>query len=222
MGSLARKILLFWVNSVLESLLSTLTNTQNANEEDTKQLSSGSTNHNNHFLVIFAGVELKPWKSWANFLKKFQSMSILVIHCNRWQEALSMPKYGLQQQNWTIFGIQFMQKKVVAFKKRIASSVSQQHYRAVSVLIDCAYLRSSGMEWHIWHHICMACQTMTKWISSNVIHISLQQSRNGKVNSNNTKMGRSVDSSQATRFEAVPKQMAGLEIAPRVLCICSW
>ena len=29
-------------------------------EEDTKQISSGSTNHNNHFLVIFAGVELKP------------------------------------------------------------------------------------------------------------------------------------------------------------------
>ena len=45
---------------MLESLLSTLTNTQNANEEDTKQLSSGSTNHNNHFLVIIAGVELKP------------------------------------------------------------------------------------------------------------------------------------------------------------------
>ena len=52
-------------------------------------------------------------------------MSILVIHCNRRQEALSMPKYGLQQQNWTIiFGIQFMPKKVLAFKKRIASSVS--------------------------------------------------------------------------------------------------
>ena len=27
-------------------------------------------------------------------------------------------------------------------------------------------------------------------------------------------MGKSVDSAQATRFEAVPKQMAGLEIAP--------
>ena len=37
---------------MLESLLSTLTNTQNANEEDTKQLSF-------NFLVIFAGVELK-------------------------------------------------------------------------------------------------------------------------------------------------------------------
>ena len=27
-------------------------------------------------------------------------------------------------------------------------------------------------------------------------------------------MGKSVDSAPATRFEAVPKQMAGLEIAP--------
>ena len=44
---------------MLESLLNTLTNTQNANEEDTKQISPGSTNHNNHFLVTFAGVELK-------------------------------------------------------------------------------------------------------------------------------------------------------------------
>ena len=35
-------------------------------------------------------------------------------------------------------------------------------------------------------------------------------------------MGKSVDSAPATRFEAVPKQMAGLEIAPRVLCICPW
>ena len=36
-------------------------------------------------------------------------------------------------------------------------------------------------------------------------------------------MGKSVDSAQATRFEAVPKQMAGLEIAPRgVLGICFW
>ena len=35
-------------------------------------------------------------------------------------------------------------------------------------------------------------------------------------------MGKSVDFTQATRFEAVPKQMAGLEIGARVLCICSW
>ena len=35
-------------------------------------------------------------------------------------------------------------------------------------------------------------------------------------------MGKSVDSALVTRFEAVPKQMAGLEIAPRVLCICPW
>ena len=35
-------------------------------------------------------------------------------------------------------------------------------------------------------------------------------------------MGKSVDSTQATRFEAVPKQMAGLEIGVRVLCIYSW
>ena len=35
-------------------------------------------------------------------------------------------------------------------------------------------------------------------------------------------MGKSVDSALAMRFEAMPKQMAGLEIAPRVLCICPW
>ena len=35
-------------------------------------------------------------------------------------------------------------------------------------------------------------------------------------------MGKSKVSALATRFEAVPKQMAGLEIGPRVLCICPW
>ena len=35
-------------------------------------------------------------------------------------------------------------------------------------------------------------------------------------------MWKSVDSAPAMRFEAMPKQMAGLEIAPRVLCICPW
>ena len=50
-----------------------------------------------------------------------------------------------------------------------------------------------------------------------------KKNKNGKVNGNNTKMGKSVDSAQATRFEAVPEQIAGLEIAPRgLLCICSW
>ena len=29
-------------------------------------------------------------------------------------------------------------------------------------------------------------------------------------------------SALAMRFEAMPKQMAGLEIVPRVLCICPW
>ena len=44
--------------------------------------------------------ELK--KIGLTFTVKFQSMSILVIRCNRRQETGSLPKYSLQKQNWTI------------------------------------------------------------------------------------------------------------------------
>ena len=35
-------------------------------------------------------------------LGQFQSMSILAIHCNKQQETVSMAKYSLEKQNWTI------------------------------------------------------------------------------------------------------------------------
>ena len=44
--------------------------------------------------------ELK--KVGLTFSVKSQSMSILVIRCNRQQETGSLPKHSLQKQNWTI------------------------------------------------------------------------------------------------------------------------
>ena len=39
----------------------------------------------------------------------FNPFLILAIHCNRRRETLSMPKYSLKEQNWTIiFGIQLV------------------------------------------------------------------------------------------------------------------
>ena len=40
---------------------------------------------------------IKTWKSWPNFFK-LQSMSILAIHRNRWQETVSVPKCSLTKQ----------------------------------------------------------------------------------------------------------------------------
>ena len=62
-------------------------------EEDTciKPISSaGSTNHN-IFWWHFCSHGIKNWKSWPKFFK-FESMSILVIYRNRWQEIISMPQ----------------------------------------------------------------------------------------------------------------------------------
>ena len=42
-----------------------------------------------HFEIILAGI--KTWKSWPNIFK-LHSMAILVIHCNRQQETVSMSK----------------------------------------------------------------------------------------------------------------------------------
>ena len=40
---------------------------------------------------------------------RFSPFSILAIHCNRRRETLSVPKYSLKWQNWTIiFGIQLV------------------------------------------------------------------------------------------------------------------
>ena len=52
------------------------------------------------YLVIFAGIA-------ANFFK-FQYMCTLAIRSDKQQETVSMPKYSLKYQNWTIiFEIQF-------------------------------------------------------------------------------------------------------------------
>ena len=44
-------------------------------------------------------------------------MPILAIRGNRRQENVSMPEYSLNEQNWNIiFGIQLMERHVLAFK----------------------------------------------------------------------------------------------------------
>ena len=74
---------------------------------DIKQISSGDDNIT-IFWVIFVGTVLK-----------LQSTPILVIHSNRRQETVSMPKCSIKYKNCTItFGIQLMRKQVLAFKKR--------------------------------------------------------------------------------------------------------
>ena len=76
-------------------------------EADIKQISSGNNNIT-IFWVIFAGIALK-----------LQSTPILVIHGNRRQETVSMPKCSIKYKNCTImFGIQLMRKQVLAVKKR--------------------------------------------------------------------------------------------------------
>ena len=63
-------------------------------EENIKQISSGSTTHN-IFLEILAGRALKLENSGPTS-STFQSMSILVIRCNRRQETVSMPRNSLK------------------------------------------------------------------------------------------------------------------------------
>jgi len=76
-------------------------------EADIKQISARN-NNTTIFWVIFAGIALK-----------LQSTPILVIHSNRRQETVSMPKCSIKYKNCTImFGIQLMRKQVLAFKKR--------------------------------------------------------------------------------------------------------
>ena len=62
-----------------------------------KQISSRSTNHNN-FFRNFYWHSIKTWQSRPSLLS-FKSMSILVIRSNRWQETVSLPKYGLKWLN---------------------------------------------------------------------------------------------------------------------------
>ena len=78
-----------------------------------RPISSGSTDHKINVFVSFAGTSVTKF----NFFK-FQSMSILVIHCNRRQETVSMPRHSLKQKkNWTIIlGIQ-LRRQGVAFHK---------------------------------------------------------------------------------------------------------
>ena len=68
--------------------------------------------------------ELK--KVGLTFTVKFQSMSILVIRCNRQQETGSLPKYTLQKQKWTInFDNSFEAKTNFNFNK-LASNATQK------------------------------------------------------------------------------------------------
>ena len=55
------------------------------------QISSGNTNDNVFFLVIFAGRALKLEEA-GQIIFTFQSMLNLVMRCRRQQEAVSMSK----------------------------------------------------------------------------------------------------------------------------------
>ena len=71
----------------------------------------GSSSHKN-IIGDFCRHRIKT----SNFFN-FQSTSILSILCNRRQVVrVSIPKYSLEKQNWTIvFGIPFEGEKVVVF-----------------------------------------------------------------------------------------------------------
>ena len=71
--------------------------------------STGSTNHN-IFWWHFCSHGIKNWKSWPKFFK-FQSMSILVIYSNRWQETVSM----LQQSIAALF----KNMRILKFKSQL-------------------------------------------------------------------------------------------------------
>ena len=58
--------------------------------------------------MIFAVIAVKLEKGLPNFFK-FKSISIIAIRCIRRQETVSIPKFSVKKQNWTIsFGIQLM------------------------------------------------------------------------------------------------------------------
>ena len=60
--------------------------------------------------IAFVSHSIKTWKCWPNFFK-LQSISILAIRRNSRQETVSMLKYCLKQQNWTIiFRVQLMRR----------------------------------------------------------------------------------------------------------------
>ena len=59
-------------------------------------------------IMVFAVIALKLEKGLPNFFK-FQSICMIAIRCIRRQETVSIPKFSVKKQNWTIiFGIQLM------------------------------------------------------------------------------------------------------------------
>ena len=75
------RVLLFYVGPVLKSSLSAFIHTQN--EEDFRQISPGSTNHNNFLLMNFI---CRHSIKYLTKLAKFQSKSIPAICSNRREE----------------------------------------------------------------------------------------------------------------------------------------
>lgn len=72
--------------SVLKNSLSAFSQAQNAPEdfeEDIKQISAGSTNHDNIFLVIFPCIALLKLENIGPTYSSFNPLSILAINCNR-------------------------------------------------------------------------------------------------------------------------------------------
>ena len=51
---------------------------------------------------MFASIVLKLSENVGPIFFKFQSMSILAIRGNKKQETVSMARYSLKKQNWTI------------------------------------------------------------------------------------------------------------------------
>ena len=85
------KILLFSVNSLLKSLLSVSTQTQNA---PVKLQRRNHTNYQNGCFGDFWRHSFQTRKRWPNF--KCQPKSILTICCNLRREIVSMPDYSLK------------------------------------------------------------------------------------------------------------------------------
>ena len=66
------------------------------------------------FLGDFCSHGIKNWKSWPTFFK-FQSMSILVIYSNRWQETVSMPQWSIAALFKNIQILKFKSQQTFAF-----------------------------------------------------------------------------------------------------------
>ena len=95
----------------------------------------------------FAGITLKL----AYFFVKFWSMSILAIRSNRRSETISMPSYGLKDQNWPIiFGIQLMRIHVLAFLKIPSVASKRVHVRKRHVLIGCKHGMFCRQTFEVW------------------------------------------------------------------------